>query len=420
MPLRGVLMHCDFGAAKWITQMDSKKIQAHHNEQAQEPPFSRVLPWVTFVGIMFLFNYLDRAMFGPLLPALEEEFGISHTASTRFLFYLSVGYSTSMFLSGFSSSKIRPRVMVAGSLLFTGIVLHGIALAENLTLLSLLFAALGLAAGQYFNGGLSTLRSLVPPSQWSKAIAVHEIGPNGSFFIAPILAEFGVAFLGWRGLVSGMGWLSIAGGVLFYFFAKGGDYPAAPVSFNGFFRAVRQPRLWLVTWLLGLAIAGEFATFSVLTLHMIDERALSPDLAAFLLSASRLAAPFAVLGGGWITTRLGTRRTLYICLLAYALGMFCMATPWFALFVAGMFVQPVLTAMLFPPIFTLLAEIFPMREQPLLLAIGMPVASFMGVGLMPSLLGFFGDHTSFAMGFAVMGVLVALSFPLLRFMPTKQ
>lgn len=384
---------------------------------ARDASFSKALPWVALVGGMFLITYLDRAMFGPLLPAIEKEFGINHASSTRLLFYISVGYSASMFLSGFSSSKVRPRILVGGSLLLSGAVLLGIGAATSLPLLSLLFAALGMAAGQYFNGGLSTLRSLVAPSQWSKAISVHEIGPNASFFLGPILAETLAGWLGWRGMVSCMGWLSIGAGALFLLIAKGGEYPAAPVSLKGVTKALKTPKLWLFTWLMGLAIAGEFAPFSVLTLHMVDERALSPAMAAFLLSASRVAAPFAVLGGGFVTSRLGTRRTLVICLFAYTLGMFLMALPWFWPFAAGMFLQPVLTAMIFPPIFTLLAESFPTKDQPLLLSIGMPVASFMGVGLMPFLLGLWGDYVGFAAGFAMMGCMVALSFPLLWLMP---
>ena len=388
-------------------------------DTVREEPFRRVLPWVALVSMMFLLTYLDRAMFGPLLPAIEKEFGINHAASTLFLFYMSIGYSISMFLSGYSSSKIRPRIMVGGSLILCGLILQAIAAARDLGLLTLLFVALGLAAGQYFNGGLSTMRSLVPPAQWSKAISVHEIGPNASFFLGPILAEIGAGILGWRGLVSGMGWLTIGAGMLFLLIAKGGEYPAAPVSFSGFKKAFKEPKLWLFTWLMGLAIAGEFAPYSVLTLHMVDERLLSPEFTAFLLSASRVAAPFAVLGGGFVTIRLGTGRTLCICLGAYALGMFCMAMPWFGVFVFGMFIQPLLTAMIFPPIFTLLAESFPVKEQPMYLAIGMPVASFMGVGCMPSILGLWGDHLSFAAGFIMMGCMVALSFPLLKLMPAK-
>lgn len=400
--------------------MIDKSSSAESGDSGQEQSFTRVLPWVGLVSFMFLLIYLDRAMFGPLLPAIEKEYGISHASSTLFLLYISLGYSASMFLSGFSSSKVRPRIMVGGALLACGLTLLGIAAAQSLTALAALFVVLGIAAGQYFNGGLSTLRSLVRPAQWSKAISVHEIGPNASFFLAPLLAEAGAAFFGWRGVAAGMGWISLAAGVLFLLLAKGGEYPAAPVSAKGMRRALAEPKLWLFTWLMGLAIAGEFAPFSVLTLHMIEDRSLAPETAAFLLSVSRIAAPFAVLGGGFVTSRLGTRRTLVICLTAYTLGMFCMALPWFRLFLAGIFVQPVLTAMIFPPVFTLLAESFPPRAQPLLLAIGMPIASLMGVGLMPYILGLWGDYVNFNAGFAMMGCLVALSLPLIRLIPATE
>ena len=386
----------------------------------QDPPFRRVLPHVILVSLMFLLIYLDRAMFGPLLPYIEREFDINHASSTRLLLFMSLGYSGSMFLSGFSASKIRPRVMVAGSVILCGLLMVALSMAASLPLLTLLFIALGMASGQYFNGGLSTMRSLVPPAQWSKAISVHEIGPNGSFFLAPILVEIGTRFFGWRGTVAGIGWLSIAGGLLFFFLAKGGESPAAPVSFKGFKNALKEPKLWLFTWLMGIAIAGEFAPFSVLTMHMVDERGFAPDTASFLLSVSRVAAPFAVLGGGYVTTRFGTRPTLIVCLLVYVIGMCCMALPFTIPFVLGMTLQPLFTAMVFPPIFTLLAESFPMKDQPMLLAIGMPLAGLMGVGLMPFLLGIWGDYVSFGAGFLMMAAMVALSLPLLKLMPASS
>lgn len=388
--------------------------------ETRDTPFSSVLPGVILVSMMFFLSYFDRAMFGPLLHAMEEELGISHAASTRFLFYIAAGYSSSMFLSGYTAGKIRPRIMVGGALILCGVALHGIAAAHDLSMLALLFIALGAAAGQYFNGGLSTMRSLVKPSQWSKAISVHEIGPNGSFFLAPLLMEWGMRVAGWRDTVSFMGWLSIAAGILFLMVAKGGETPSAPMSFKGIKGALREPKLWLFAWLMGLAIAGEFAPYSVLTMHMTEERGLSQEAAAWLLSASRVAAPFAVLGGGWVTERFGTRRTLSVCLGVYTVGMFCMAMPWYTPFVAGIFLQPLFTAMIFPPVFTFMAESFPANVQPLYLSIGMPMASFLGAGIMPSLLGIWGDYTGFSAGFVMMGCMVAVSLPLIRLVSNPE
>lgn len=383
-------------------------------------PFSKVLPQVILVSTMFLLTYLDRAMFGPLLPSIEAEFGITHSASTRLLFYMSLGYSFSMFCSGVTSSLVSPRMLVVVALFGSGLTLVAISMVQQFALFAFCIVLLGIAAGQYFNAGLSTMRSHVPLKNWSKVISIHEIGPNASFFLAPILAGLGVAYLGWRGVVSMMGGISMLAAVLFFFLVKGGRTPTERVSRRGFTRALRAPKFWLFVWLMGIAIAGEFAPFSVLTLHMMEDRALSEETAAFLLAISRIGAPFAVLCGGFITTRIGTRRTLIICLLVYASGMFLMAGPWFPSFVLGIFIQPMLTAMVFPPIFVLLAENFPLEEQPMLLAMGMPVASFMGVGLMPSVLGMFGDYASFAMGFVFMGCLVSISLPLIRLMPEKR
>ena len=390
-----------------------------HPYASPERPFRSVLPQVALVSLMFLLTYLDRAIFGPLLPFLEQEFSINHAASTRLLLFLSIGYSASMFFSGFSSSRIRPRIMVAGAVLGSGLSMLALSVATALLPLTLFFVALGVLAGQYFNGGLSTMRSLVKPSQWSNAISVHEFGPNASFFLGPLIVEMGTRFCGWRDVVAGMGWITIAAGLLFLLLVKGGDYPAAPVSFKGFKKALKEPKLWLVTWFMGLAIAGEFAPYSVLVLHMTEERAFSPDSAALLLAASRIAVPFAVLGGGLIATRFGTHRTLLLCLLVYAASMICMALPFTFPFVLGMTLQPLFTAVSFPPIFILIAESFPMQDQPMFLGIGMPVASFMGVGLMPSLLGIWGEYVSFGAGFLMIGALVAVSLPLLKFMRTR-
>lgn len=380
-------------------------------------PFTRVLPWVLLVSGMFFLNYLCRAVFGPLLPELEREFSITHAASTRLLLYISAGYTLGVFLSAGVAATFRPRFLVAASLVAGGILLQGVALAGNLFTLTAAMTLLGLAAGQYFNAGMSTIRSIVTPPQWSRAVAIHEFGPNAGFIFAPLIAEMGATHFGWRGTVSVLGWVGAAAGILFYFLGKGGEYPAAPVSLKNMRSMLKNRTLWLFTWFIGLAIAGQFGPFSVLTLHMTGDRAMQPDFAAFLLSASRVASPFGALAGGLLTVKLGTRRTLFFCLIVYSLALAAMSLPYFVPFVAGMFAQPFFTAMIFPPLFTVLAESFPLREQPVLLAMGMPVASFFGVGLMPGILGIFGDYATFNAGFLCMACLAAGSLLMLRGLP---
>ena len=377
-----------------------------------------VFGWVFLISVMFLLNYLCRASFGPLLPGIEKEFAISHSASTRLLFYLSLGYSVGMFFSGALSSKIRPKVIISGSLIVGGCAMQVVSMAPGPFSLSICCTVMGLIAGQYFNAGMSAVRSLVTPSQWSKAVSIHEFGPNAGFILAPVVAELGMAWMGWRGTVSALGWASAVSGLLFYFIGKGGEEKSAPVPFKEMPRFLKDRRLWLCTLFIGMAIAGQFGPFSVLTMHMTEDRGLSKELAATLLSASRVASPLGALAGGWLTARFGTRRTLVFCFSVYALSLSSMSLPYFPLFVTGMFLQPVFTAMVFPAIFTILAESFPLREQPVVLGIGMPFGSLVGVGIMPSILGIFGDHLGFQAGFLCMGITGFCCMALLRLIPS--
>lgn len=379
-----------------------------------------VFRWVFFISVMFLLNYLCRAAFGPLLPGIEKEFAISHASSTRILFYLSLGYSVGMFFSGALSSKIRPKVIISGSLILGGLVMQVVSIAPNPFSLGVCCTVMGLIAGQYFNAGMSAVRSLVAPSQWSKAVSIHEFGPNAGFILAPVIAELGMALTGWRGTVSTLGWAGAVAGLLFYFIGKGGEEKSAPVPFKEMPRFLKDRRLWLCTLFIGMAIAGQFGPFSVLTMHMTEERGLSKELAATLLSASRVASPLGALAGGWLTARLGTRRTLAFCFSVYAISLSAMSLPYFSLFVTGMFLQPVFTAMVFPAIFTILAESFPMREQPVVLGIGMPFGSLVGVGIMPSILGVFGDHLGFQAGFLCMGIAGLCCMALIRLIPANR
>lgn len=388
---------------------------------APNEPLGAVLPWVMFICFAFVISYLTRSIFGPLLPGIETELGISHAASTRLLFYSSAGYTASMLFSGPACARIRPRLLMAASLVFGGLLFQLIAITENYLVLSVLFFVFGLATGQYFNASMSALRGLVRPSQWSKTVSINEIGPNIAFIVGPVMAEFGSAWLGWRGTVVCLGWGSVAFGLAVYFFAKGGDEPVGgSVSLKRMAASVRHKELWLFTWFMGLAIAGQFAPFSVMTLHMTEERAIAPDMAALLLSVSRIAMPAGALLGGYLSIRFGTRRTVRACSAVYAFALLCMGTPLFPLFLLGLFLQPLFTAMLFPALYTMLAETFPSRRQPLLIGLGVPIASFFGIGIMPGILGIFGDHLGFAAGFLAMGVIVAASLLLFFVFPGSK
>lgn len=58
-------------------------------------------------------------------------------------------------------------------------------LAQGLYSLGAVCLGLGLAAGLYLPSGVAALTSFVRPRDWGKAVAMHEIAPNGGMVLAP-------------------------------------------------------------------------------------------------------------------------------------------------------------------------------------------------------------------------------------------
>lgn len=386
------------------------------NTSCPETSFRAVLPCVAFTTCMFFLSYFDRAIFGPVLPLLEADFSVSHAESTRCLLYLSIGYAFSVLCSAVFVSLIKARTLAGTAVVLSGFVLLCMSVTTNWALLSILFTLLGFTTGLYFNGGMTVMRSVVPEKYFGMAISIHELGPSISFVLAPIVVQVGSLFFSWQGIIALTGVASIFLGLLYCFFGKSGRHITKRVSLKGLQQVFFDKRVWLLGWFIGLGIAGEFAPFSVLTLHLTEDRHLSSEAAATLLSSSRLIAPIAVLAGGWLTWRFGAKKTLIACFLLLGISILMLAFPSFFLMTVGLFVHPVVTALIFPPVFTVLAEVFSAKDQSLVLSLCMPIAGIIGTGVMPTMLGLAGEYFYFTYGFIFLGALFLASIPLVTLM----
>jgi NNP family nitrate/nitrite transporter-like MFS transporter len=387
-----------------------RKGQGHTGAECGTQTFRLALPGVLMTTGIFFLTYLIRVIFGPLLPEFEREFGITHAASTRLLMYISAGYSLTVFLSCFLASRVAPRRLAAAAAVLGGMTMIGIAATTNPALLPFMFLLLGMVTGPYLNAGFSILRSLGPEPLWGRFIAAHECAPNAGLLLAPLIAGAGSAWLGRQGTLYCLGALCIAAGTLFAFRCRGGVRTDPPVSPAGFGRALRAPGLWFFVFALGLAISTHFGIYSVLTLYMEDELAVSTEKAALLLSTSRIAAPFAAYAAGLLCARMGTRATMLLAFSLMAATVACMALPSFPAFLIGLYVHPLCAAVAVPTAFTHLAHAFP-RDMPLYMAVGVPIGSYIGLGVTPMLLGLWGDYVGFTAGFLMTACLTLAFLP---------
>ncbi len=383
------------------------------------PAFAAALPWVGLVGLLFFVNYGSRAVLAPLLLPLEADLGLNHAQATRLLFLMACGFTVSLAASGFLLSRIAPRRMAAFSCMATGAVLMGMSFVHDHATARYMFVLMGLAAGLYFPAGMATLGSLARQRDWGKAVSIHELGPNLSFVAVPLLAEAGLRVTDWRGVLLAVGVVGMLTGIVFAWIGRGGRTMAEPPSVRGLSGVLRSPLTWLFAWLLAVGVAGEYAVYSVLPLHLVDEMGLAPGSANGLLAASRAVTPFAALAGGWVADRMGARRTIAASLGLTGLSLLAMAVPSSLVVTAGMTVQGAMTAFIFPAIFKELARCWPAGYQPTVLCIATPVSSLIGTGAAPALLGMAGQSWSFSGGFVLLGLLALATIIPLRLLPPE-
>lgn len=389
------------------------------NTPGSAPRFGKALPAVLFLTAVFFTNYTSRAIIGPLLVPMEQELGLDHVQSTSFLLFLSTGFCLGVLFSGFVASVIRPRLQVGISAMGGGCILLLLSRAASPEAIRLFLTLLGAFSGLYMTAALATLDSLVRPRDWSRTIAVHELSPAVSFILTPFLAEITAMLWGWQGALLFMGTVSLCVGALFILWGKGGTEKADQPSAAGLVQAIKTPVFWAFIWIFGLGIAGEFAPFSVLSLSLTLEQGLDNTVTARMLSFSRIVTPFAVLAGGWAATHLGARRTVLLFLVVHGLSLICMAAPLSLLGKTGVFLamtgQSAATGFVFPALFTVFARSFPHGQQPMLISITLPLASFLGTGLSPFLLGVCGEYLTFSQGYFIFGAVCLATLPILRF-----
>ncbi|MDL2306692.1 MFS transporter [Desulfovibrio sp. OttesenSCG-928-C06] len=381
----------------------------------QAARFKQALPWVMLLSIMFFVNYTNRSIFGPLLVYIEADLGLNHSQTTGLLLYLSIGFTVSMALSSFVAARVYPLYLISISVCGSGLCLIAISQAHSVTAFTVLLIMLGAVAGLYMTSAMATMGTIIQPQLWTKSLALHELAPPLSFILGPLIAEAGVALGGsWRGAVIMMGCVSLVMSVVFVLTERGGRQKTNPPSLGGLKEALSMPILWFFAWSMAIGVVGEFVPYNILPLHLTFERGLSPDDANKLLSITRLLCPVAVLAGGFLTPRIGVRRTIQLFFSIQGATLIMTGLPWFGLALTGMFIQPLIAPFAFPAIFTMVTERIPLAQHPIIFGLAVPIGSCIGLGIVPKFMGIMGDHLSFSLGFMVLGVICFAGLPFCR------
>ena len=370
---------------------------------------SQIGPIFILVAI-FLLNFLGRVILAPLLPTIKSDLAVGHGEAGSLFLCMSMGYFVSLLGSGFVASRLMHYRTITLSATAIGLALLTISFSDSQGALLAGLVLLGLAAGLYLPSGISTLTSLVGPNQWGKALAIHELAPNLGFVLAPLISEALLGWLSWRGILGVMGAASMAAGLAFARFGKGGRFPGATPSIGSLRNILAKPAFWIITTLFSLGITGSLGVYAMLPLYLVAERGLDQYSANILVAISRISGPIMAIIAGWATDRFGAKRIMAAVFLLTGTTTLLLGLAKGSWLVIIVFLQPMLAVCFFPAGFAALSCIGSSRARNLAVSLTIPLAFLIGGGTIPTGIGIMGDFAHFALGFGLVGGLILVGF----------
>ncbi len=356
-----------------------------------------------FLTSIFLVNFTARVVFAPLMPTIEKDISITHGQAGVLFFLITAGYLLAILGSGAVSSRLTHRKTIVLSATSLGVALLLVPMCQGLWLTAIALFLVGLAGGLYLPSGIATLTSLVPSRHWGKALAIHELAPNLGFVLAPLVSELFLQFFSWRGVSALLGIISVAIGLGFARFGRGGEFPGEVPSLGSFKTLLGRPGLWIMTILFGLGIAGSFGIFSMLPLYLVSELGMERSWANTLIALSRISGIGMAFLAGWATDRLGPQRTLVYVFFLTGLTTVVLGLLPYPSIVVAVFVQPMVAVCFFPAGFAALAFVGDARIRSVAVSVAVPFGFLIGGGAVPIGIGLMGDAGAFGLGFSAAG-----------------
>lgn len=381
---------------------------------------SQVGPLFFLVGI-FSLNFLSRIVFSPLMPIIEEELKIGHREAGSLFFLVSFGYCIGLIFSGVISSYLSHRKTIILSSIIIGVTLLMGGFSSSLLGIQISLFIIGVGAGFYLPSGMATLTALVHPRHWGKAIAIHELAPNIGFIFAPLMVEFLLGWFTWKSVLLILGTGSITMGTIFHFRGKGGEFSGETPRIKTIKTLFREYSFWIMVLFFSFGIGTSFGAYSMIPLYLISERGVDRTWANTILAVSRIFPLGTSIVSGWVTDRLGVKKTLRAVFLTSGI-----ATALLGL-VSGregiiviIFVQSILATSFFPAGFAALSRIGPRSIKNLAISFTVPIGFLIGGGAIPAGIGVLGERGSFASGFIALGGVVFIGSLLVQYLKFSE
>lgn len=279
------------------------------------------LPW--FIMAHFG-HHLLTALPGPLLPAIRTAFGLSIPQSAWVTTSFALAGGAGQLPSGWLADRISPAIMIAIGTV--GVAIGGIlvGLSQNYIMLLVALIIMGLMTGGYHPSSTPLILSSVEPEKRGRALGLHLLGGNSSFFIAPLIAGAIMGFVKvrwpaweWKSPFIILAVPTAIFGIIFYIYLTrhGGMAHVQRARQRASEEKPPQPgyKRRLIAYLVMMVLGGGagMSVNAFLSLYMVDVLKVSENQAAMLMSIMFLPGVFGgTILGGWISDRIGTVKVI--------------------------------------------------------------------------------------------------------------
>lgn len=382
----------------------------------------RAICFLLFFWTLWFITFTSRTILAPIAPILEDEFSVSHTQAGGLFAHISIGNGVALFLMGILSSRIGHKLSILLSLSSSGLLLFLLSRNEVFTLFYPLLFFLGFTAGTYLPSSMSIITSIYSQRLWGRVIPIYDSAASASILLAPYIAYYLSKFMTWRGILLTLSVSFFLASFVFYVTTRNfeeirvmkGETPKILTT------VISDRSLWALTLILIFAAGSNMGLYYVLPLYLSKELSIDLSTVHKALGFSRLGSIFFAFSIGFALEIIDGKRLLF--LISLATGILTFLIPYFEgkTLIYLLLIQATIVSGTFPLSFVLMNQIVEQKERAFALGFIVSIASIFGIGIIPYILGFFGDHLSFALGIKVLGLTVFLvSFAALKVSPLR-
>ena len=386
------------------------------NDLRHEGHSSREIWSILFLSSIFFLSYNGRAILGPLLPALEHDLDLSHAESGGLFIFLFTGYLVSLFGSALSASLIGHRRTIIISAVGVGAAMTAVAASDSLLALHIGLVVVGLGSGLYPPSGITVLTKLTKPSQWGKAIGIHDVAPNLSIVAVPAIAGILLNVTSWRAVCVFFGLTAILVGLAFVRFGPKETGRGQIPDLATLRLLLSQSSLWTVCILFILGGAGMVGVYNMLPLYLTSIHDFTQYSANMIVALSRVPGIGMALVAGLLSDRIGPRKVIAIVFACTGILNIIIGIGSGTVLITVIFIQAAVATCFFPAGLAAVSKLFVFELRSLAIAFIAAFSGCVGAGLVSALMGLLADNGMFREGLILNGIIVLTGLPILFFL----